>query len=227
MVERGGHRLAAADEELTGWYTAAVGVKAQSYDGGSGGGAFDSHEAHTGRLRAMRWLEGRPGVREWYDRVAATVGELDPEHRRVLGLVYTPRAGATWLSSELSTPWGGGSFVALAATLPRAEEAALRAGHVSVHSWWLVLEGTVPTRKRLEQLQSLLGRLRRECEALRLPALAAYDRLRVARIDQERKAAQEAREERARESTRRLEEVLGEVRRRSAARFERRLRRAS
>lgn len=206
---RNQRRFGKADDELVGWFAASIGVRAQTYERG-GSAAFDSNVAHGARLRALE-----QGGIAWFDRVAATIRQLAPEHRRVLVLVYTPHSWPTWLADALSTPWGGGSFVALASTLPRAAEAAMRSLKVervapaSVMSWF-------GSRGR-GGADELFRRLKSDGEEIRLAALAAYDALRVARLKREQAVERKAKEDRERANAKLLAEKLAGRRRKARA----------
>lgn len=207
-------QLVKADEELVDWGTSAIGVRAQGYEGGSSGHAFDSHEAHTGRLMAMRWLDGRPGARERWDAIAGTLMALDAPRRRVLEMVYRPRGVPAWLADALAVPWGGGSLVMLASTLPRASAAAKGASTLD----WMQRQGRGGST-------SLFKRLREEAERMRVDALRAYEILRVERVKDERAVTDSVRAIKEAERLRLLEEELGAKRRRSNERLDARMRR--
>lgn len=213
-------RYGKSDDELTGWFSAAIGCKAQSYD--SDGGGTDPNEQHYARLRSMA-----RGTMRWFDRVGDTVRLLPLAERRVLVLVYTPHSWPTWLQDALTTPWGGGNFVALAATTPRAANAAGKAGATSVHHW-LVSRGRGGANEReSKEMRDLFRRLKDDCEALRVPALAAYEALRVDRVKREQAAERQAKSLREAKNAALLEEHLGVCRRRARAKLDRRIRLAA
>ncbi len=208
--DRNRRRFGKADDELVGWFACAIGVKAQNIDANGSDG--NPEERHYSRLRAMN-----RGTMAWYDAVAATIGKLTPEHRQVIALVYTPHAAPTWLQDALSTPWGGGSLVQLAATLQRAQTAA----HARVPGQTVVDWLTARGRRAKDPL---LAALREDAEALRVAALTAYDPLRVDRVKREETAKREAARERERRNADLYAELTGRNRARDSARFERRLR---
>lgn len=224
--DRNRRRFGKADDELVGFFSAALGVKAQNLD--SSGGAFNSHEAHWGRLQAMQ-----RGQLAWYDAVAATLGQLPALHRRVLVVVYSPHAAPTWLQDALSTPWGGGSFVALATAQPRALTAAAERNGESI-AWDSTPKDAGPVSQRpvrygvvrksykggetvLDWLirrgrgasENLLKSLREDCEALRMPALAAYEELRKARVKAKLVADKERADKRSERNMRLYTELTG------------------
>lgn len=209
--QQGGHRYAKSDEELTGFFTAALGVKAQSYQG-NGGGAFDSAALHDQRLKAMR-----AGGMAWFDRVGRTLAQMPPLTRELLTTVYTPHAWPTWLADALSTPWGGGSFVLVAASLPRAATAAQR--ETGVLEWMLSRGRGGASDGEAKSLTALFRNLRDDAEALRMPAIAMYDLLRVARCKAEARERWEgvSTEQRRADRQRRRDEAEQEALRSSAA----------
>lgn len=237
----GGHRLAASDAELVGFFTAAVGVRAQQYEGS--GGAFSSSETHTSRLKAMRWLAPGtpPSAMVVRDRVASSLSMLSPAHRSVLVAVYTPHAWHAVAVVALASPWGGGSLVLLASTLPRASEVARKRkvgrphrlanllktlGHEDesererpeadeVLGWLLSLAVS-------DETTQLIGRLRKDAEALRMSALEAYEVVRRARVEAEGVEFRARKEARRRRGEELLAEEIGMSRRIARARFERR-----
>jgi len=209
----GGHRYASADAELAGFFTAALGVIAQGYEN-NGVQAFLSCHAHAVRILAIQ-----RGHMRWYDRVEATLLQLPAEHRRVLELIYRPHAWPTWLASELATPWGGGSMVALAATLTRATDAAGGGSAIG----WLVSRGRGGANDgEVKRLQGLFRRLREDAEGLRMKALAAYDILRIERVKRSQANEREVKAARERANADRLATMIGQSRAKSAARFTRR-----
>lgn len=207
--DRNQRRYGKADDELVGFFSSAIGVKAQNLD--SSGGAFNSNEAHWGRLQAMQ-----RGSLAWFERVGATIAKLTSAERRIVSLVYTPHGAPTWLADALSTTWGGGSFVRLAITLPRATQAAAQRSEGTTVLDWLSSRG-----RRAKD--ALLISLREDAEALRIPALQAYELLRVQRVKAEQIAEREAKRLREQRNAAMLEEVLGMSRRRARKRFELRL----
>lgn len=207
---RNQRRYGKADDELVGYFSSAIGVKAQNFD--SSGGGFNSHEAHYGRLRAIA-----RGDLAWFDRVGATLAALPAEHRHVLALVYRPHGAPTWLADALLPPWGSGSFVQLSLGLPRAVLAAAER-----KSGDTVLDFLVRRGRRAKD--ALLTSLREDAEALRLPALAAYDVLRVARVKAEQAADREAKRQREERNAKLYEEMTGRRLQKERARFERRMR---
>jgi hypothetical protein len=212
-----GHRYAKADFELAGFFTHAVGLKGQGYES-SGGIAFDSNSAAERQLKAMRWLSQAQSPIAWVDRVAATLGQLDDEHRRVLVLVYTPHAWpSTWLASALATPWGGGSLTSLALALPGASSA--------VRGWLLDVDR--PEEQERKRRESVCSKLVREAEGLRMAALIAYDALRVPRVKQEATTATARRFARYAANEALLVRVMGVAREKAATRFARKCRRAA
>lgn len=219
--DRNRRRFGKADDELVGFFSAAIGVRAQNLD--SNGGAFNSHDAHEGRLKAMAWLTGRVGAREWFDRVGSTLVQLPLEHRRLVVLVYTPHGAPTWLADALSTPWGGGSFVQLACALPRATLAAADR-HGGAIAWpkrgvvraqprdgQTVLDWLVARGRRAKD--ALLSSLREDGEALRMPALAAYEQLRIERVKAEQIVERDTKAARERANEDRYLKWLGKRRR--------------
>ncbi len=208
--DRNRRRFGKADDELVGWFACAIGVKAQNIDAGGGDG--NPEERHYSRLRAMN-----RGTMAWYDAVSATIGQLATEHRRVIGLVYTPHAAPTWLQDALATPWGGGNLVQLSTTLPRATTAAQARAPGQTVLDWLAARG-----RRAKD--PLLASLREDAEALRMSALTAYDPLRIDRVKREEVAKREASRERERRNADLYAELTGRNRARDSARFERRLR---
>lgn len=179
---RRAHRLAKADEELNGYYLSHLGVAAQGYENSVQ--AFVSANAHAARMLRMR-----KGTMAWWDRVDATLRLLPAEHRVVLTLVYTPHGWPTWLADALSPAWGGGSFVALSATLPRAATASEeRKSGQSILGWFAA-------RGRGSD-DALWRNLKDDCAKLRLAALEAYEVLRMTRIRDENEAEREAKRRR-------------------------------
>lgn len=220
--DRHRRRYGKADDELVGWFSAAIGVKAQSYEASTS--AFDPGRPHEARLRALA-----SGGMSWFDRIAATLAQLTPEHRRIIALVYTPHAAPTWLQDALSPPWGGGSFVQIATALPRATVAAQdrhrdvtwperRRGVVRVQpqDGRTVLDWLVARGRRAKDV--LLTSLREDAEALRMPAIAAYDVLRIARIKAEQVADKEAVERRSERNLALYSELVGKKRRKERER---------
>jgi hypothetical protein len=130
--------------------------------------------------------------------------------------VYAPHGAPTWLADALSTPWGGGSFVQLAIGLPRAALAAADRSEGRTVLDWLVARG-----RRAKD--ALLVSLREDCETLRVPALAAYDALRIARVKAEQEADRAAKVAREERNARLYTELTGRLRARAATRFERRM----
>jgi hypothetical protein len=179
-----------ADGEIAEYFTSALGVRAQSYE--HTGVAFDPRHGDDALVRQV-WK----GEMVRFDALAATMAQLTPDHRRRLGLVYTPHSWPTWLADALAPRWGGGSFVALAATLPRAASALLKRHPETPTSPPRVL-GFFMAQGR-GGADALFGKLREDCEAIRTTALDAYEVLRVARVQAEaaakraRKAALDAR----------------------------------
>lgn len=211
--DRNRRRFGKADDELVGWFSAAIGVKAQNLD--SNGGAFNSHDAHEGRLKAMAWLSGHVGSCEWFDRVAKTIARLEPGHRTVLVTVYTPHAAPTWLQDALSPPWGGGSFVQLACALPRASLAARDRVDGRTVGDWLATQGRGGAT-------ALLKHLKEDSEALRMPVLAAYEALRIARIKAEQVEERRLKGVREEKNAKRYLELCGVKRSKDRARRARR-----
>lgn len=210
---RNQRRYGKADDELVGYFSAAIGVKAQSYEPSTA--AFDPGRPHEARLRA---LSG--GGMRWFDAVGATLGQLEIDHRRVLAAVYAPHAWPTWLADALSTPWGGGSFVGLAGGLPRAALAArTREGGLTVLDW-LAKRGK--TAK-----DALMTSLREDCEALRLPALVAYDAFRIVRIKDGQVAERDRAARQSERNVRLYSDLTGRRYARERERFEARIRRGA
>jgi hypothetical protein len=206
----------AADAELAEYFTSAIGVRAQCYDAGGS----SAYNPTRGDDELVAQLE-RADVQR-HDVVALTLAQLLPAEQRVLELVYAPRSAPTWLADALSPVGWRGSYVALAATLPRGGE-ALRKRHPSA----VICPGAILTFLQGQgrgAADALLGKLRADCAAIHGKALAAYDVVRIERVRgqttrlrAERKAAESAR-------LARLDEELGRIRRRQAERFDSRLR---
>lgn len=210
---RNQRRYGKADDELVGYFSAAIGVRAQSYEPSTA--AFDPGRPHEARLKALAG-----GGMRWFDAVGGTLALLDVDYRRVLSAVYRPHAWPTWLADALSTPWGGGTFVALVGTLPRAALAAQsRDVGVTVLDW-LAKRGK--TAK-----DALLTSLREDGEALRMPALVAYDALRIARIKAAQVAERAAGERQSERNLQLYSELVGRRAKRQRERFEARLRRGA
>lgn len=193
--DRNRRRFGKADDELVSFFSAAIGVRAQNYD--SSGGGTDPNEWHYGRLRSMQ-----RGELARFDRIAATLRQLPSAARVVLVAVYTPHAAPTWLQDALSPPWGGGSFVALAQTTPRAALAAMNREPGQTVLDWLAQRGR---RAKDPLLQSL----RDDCEVSRLAALEAYEPLRVARIKADQVRDRDAAESRSRRNQELFSELVG------------------
>lgn len=206
--DRNRRRYGKSDEELVELFANALGVRAQNLD--SGGGAFDSDALH-----AMMLQSSSRGTMARHDGIRSTLERVEVEHRRVLVAVYTPHGAPTWLLDAFAPAWGGGSYIRLAASLPRATLAAAdRKPGTTVVDW-------MATRGRGDS--PLFRNLRDDAEALRLAALAAYDVVRVERVraDQERdRAAKVARDERNRKL---YLELTARSRTRRSSRFEARL----
>lgn len=224
-------RFTLADAELVGFFTASVGVRAQQYDA-CGGTAFDVHEAHTSKLKAMRWLApGSPAsamvVR---DRVASSLLELPRATLEVLTAVYAPHGWPLVVASALSTPWGGGSLTELAATLPLASRAAGGGNAVSVVEWLAVrIEriGRIELDRNRREAEVAFGKMvaewRSAAETLRMAALEEYEVVRRARVAAEVASYRAVRDNRRRKSEAMLAEELGMSRRIARARLERRM----
>lgn len=222
-------KLAKADEELSEYFTASIGVGAQQYEG-TIGGAFDSWNAHSAIFSKMK-----SRVIDDFDATAATLAQLEASHRQVIDLVYAPHGsgfsasdskveGPDLLALALSPRWGHGNFVRLALTLNRT-----RIAHEKQHP------GKSSDRARLlaflgfeagrgDKSASFFRRLREECEGPRTIAVEAYDALRVSRVEEEIRARRAARAEIERRNEKLLERDLGARRERERQRFERRLR---
>lgn len=210
---RNQRRYGKADDELVGWFSAAIGVKAQSYEPSTS--AFDPGRPHEARLRAL----SNGGMR-WFDAVGGSLALLEAEHRRVLAAVYTPHGWPTWLADALATPWGGGTFVSLVAGLPRAVLAARDRKEGLTVAGWLSASGRGAK-------DALLRSLRDDGEALRMPALVAYDALRIARIKAEQFETRAAAERRSEANFRLYSELVGRRGAKDRARFEARTRRSA
>lgn len=211
--DRNRRRYGKADDELTGFFSNAIGVKAQNINDDPKGG--DQNEWHYSRLRAMQ-----RGHMAWFDSVARTVVLLPVDHRKTVMAVYTPHAAPTWLQDALSPPWGGGSFVRLAAGLPRAVLAAAERQEGRTVLDWLSARG-----RRAKD--DLLTSLREDAEALRMPALAAYEALRKERIKSELAADSDRAKAKAERNMRLYSELVGRRARRDSERFARKTRRAA
>lgn len=211
--DRNRRRFGKSDDELVEYFANAIGVKAQNMD--NAGGAFDSNEAHYGRLAAMQ----RGHLRR-FDRTEATLARLSKEHRDVLVLVYTPHGAPTWLADALSPAWGGGSYVQLSIRQPRAKLAAKERPPGRTILDWLVVRGRTPK-------DPLLTSLREDSEDLRIAALEAYEVLRRERVKAEQQADRNAKQARDERNTALYHELTGRIRAKRTARFEAKLRRAS
>jgi hypothetical protein len=216
---RRAHRLARADAELAGYFTSNVGLKVGGFTAACA--KFNVDNAHEAMLRSMKWLSSVRSPNAWYDAVTATLRQLDAKLRARLVLVYAPHSWPTWLADALSPAWGGGSFVALAATLPRAAKAAEgRTSGQSVLGWF-------DARGRDQRNDALWRHLKDDCLTLRLEALEAYEPLRVARSKAEAELDRETKRAKSEKSMQKLTEVLGIARAKRAARFERKIKRAA
>lgn len=211
--DRNRRRYGKSDDELVEFFANAIGVKAQNMD--NAGGAFDSNEAHYGRLAAMK-----RGHLKRFDRTEATLLRLAKEHRDVLVLVYTPHGAPTWLADALSPAWGGGSFVQLAIRQPRAKLAAKDRPPGRTILDWLVVRGRTPK-------DPLLTSLREDAEDLRIEALDAYEILRRERIKVDQAADRDAKLARDERNERLYLELTGRIRAKQSARFESKIRSAS
>jgi hypothetical protein len=166
------HKLTKADEEISGFFTSAIGVKAQCYDTDARGG-FD------GEAMASGWLRSKI---DWYDRVAATLRQLPSGDRRVLELVYEPYGADQIVAIALGTPWGHGSFVRMASTSGIAMGAFLKRYPSELAPQPArLLEFFEREARRGNGAGMMFKRLRDECEETRRAALTAYDELRIAR----------------------------------------------
>ncbi len=214
-----GKQFLAADAELSDFFTSAIGVRAQSYE--PVGGAFDPR---VGDLALIHQIAH--GALARYDAVADTMAKLPAEHRRTLALTYAPHGWPTWLADALSPRWGRGCFVALAAALPRAVAAvAKRYPSEAPATAARCLEFFVDAGRG--GADQLFAKLREECDVLRDAALAAYDELRIARVEAEAGAKKAQRAAVEARGAALFAELMGRTDERATARFERRLRAAS
>lgn len=214
-----------ADDELSGFFTASVGVRAQNYD--TDGGERSIAEDHYRRLRAMKWLGAshERGIQAWYDAVRVTLGTIDRTHATLLANIYTPHGWPTWLADRLSAPWGRASFVVIASTTKTAEEAFTKqtgelATRERVAAWF-------PKLGRDTKHDAMFQKLRTQCEGDRREAMQAYDEARIAREKREGGEHKERTKLRKEAREKYLDDVLAlaEVKRRT--KFEAKLRRAS
>lgn len=202
-------RYQVADSELMEYYTAAVGVGAQKYDS-DGGDSFDSWSIHDRMFKSYR-----RGDMARVDAIGRTLAMISDEHRRTIKLVYEPHGWPPWLASRLSPSWGGGSFVALAATMPRAAE-----------MYTVATKDAYPTPAKVlswfqtRGMQLPAARLKTDCEAARTRALRAYSDAKKEIGHGVRKAKLEA----AAARERLLNEEIEKKRSRELAKFEARLR---
>jgi hypothetical protein len=98
--------LAAADKEVNEYFTTSLGVKAQSYDGGIGGGGGGSDGFVANAVMTDGHLR-RESTRT--ENAESMLNLISNEARRVLELVYYPRA-RSWVADHLKPEWGHGSF---------------------------------------------------------------------------------------------------------------------
>jgi|GEM_PF-4496967 len=207
------HRFADADRELSEHFTSALGVRAQGYEPAPQSG-FDVNEAHL----AAREVRHRREL-ERFGAVEATLARIDPESRRVLRLIYTPHGAPGYLGFALATRWGGGTFVALAAEMPRAAKAWAKATpRAATLAQFLVDEAG-----RGDATKSFFARLVDDCEQPRVRALQAYEEVRRERLVLERARRVELAQRRADD----LAELAGRRLRKERERFDARLRSAS
>lgn len=186
-----------ADEEICGFFTSSVGIKAQNYEGGNGA-TFDSNAMHAAKLKTMGWMTKRRSDIEQHMLVEVTLMQLHAEDQRVARLVYTPHAWPSWLASALSVPWGHGSLVALAAVHPMVTERARKQTDGSIIGWMLA-QG---------REESFWRKVKEVTERSRLHMLRRYDEIRTLRdrADDAERRAEKA--HRRAENQRLLEEVL-------------------
>ena len=92
--------LRQAEDELVGYFTGAIGVRAQNYDafGTGDGGSFDPDGAFVDRLPSQRAAIAH------CDRVTATLAQLDGWNRWILRRLYEPRR---WCADLLASALNG------------------------------------------------------------------------------------------------------------------------
>jgi hypothetical protein len=170
----GGHRYAAADEELTGFFLATAGARGCEWEVSGGKVPFDANSAAERMLTRCCWLSAGPqSLQRRCDSIAATLAQLDSGDQAVLTLVYTPHAWPSWWAANaLSSPWGGGSLAGLALSLPGSSSA--------VRGW--LLDRDIPPKQELERREGICRKLRNAASGLREAALASYAPVMAARI---------------------------------------------
>lgn len=239
--------LREADIELSNHFTAAIGVRAQSYE--RFGGSFDPRRSDDGLVAQL----GRHDVK-LFDAVAATFARVEAAHRRVLELVYAIGAGALHedavkdgllvvgivadekgerdplglLKVRLRPSWGFGTFMHLATRQKRVLTAFRKRYPDHSPDAGAVVDFLAAEAGHGYEKDNFFNALCRDCEDLRTPALAAYDRLRVDRVKVAKAARDEEKQRRDRQldarNARFREQLRAEREVRAAARFDQRLR---
>lgn len=174
------HRLSASDRDLVTFYTSAIGLQAQRYEPCGEGGTYDAHDAQI-RLCQRGELVG-------VDRIRARLGVVAREHREhheTLRLIYGRGAGAIErgakdgavdvrpLVLELAPRWGHGSFVGIVHRVERATRAWDKRRRLGETLLEFLAREAEPKRKK--ESGTFFRQLVTDCEAIRTPALAAYD----------------------------------------------------
>lgn len=169
-----------AETELAGFFTSALGVAAQSYDG-FGGKEHDTNDAHL-RLRN----DGYRRALQQHAQVECTLALVPFAIRETLRAVYEPHGWSGFLA--LAFPHRFGSFVGLAIKTDRARE---RCGKQTPRDWleWQAGLGEKAPR-------SLFRAIAEECTERHRAALASYEPHRRARVEDAKKRHREAKVER-------------------------------
>lgn len=212
------HKFSAAEDEVVAFFCTGVGVRAQSYETGSG--SLDP----LALLPAERATTlGRASEADRVVLVGQTLAGLPVEHREVLRLVYQPRRHP-WLEFALTPQKDRGTFVWLATHTDRARAAWKKAfpddprhpRPETILSWIEGLGKALDVGKRLAAWMP-------ECESRRSHALAAYEPLRAQRSigDAEKAKARKQATRQASESY--VDGLLDESAKRRARAFERKL----
>jgi hypothetical protein len=226
--------LRIADAEVAEYFTAAIGVRAQSYEPAQtvhAGGDADLSLLSRGAMRA----------RARHAAIDRSMRELDRTSRGVLELVYGYGAGALsadagqcdglvkgrdgsqdalgLLRVALAPKWGRGSFLRLALLQPRAIEAYAKRHDGKQPSADVLLTFLCAEAGLGQARTGFFVALRNECERPRRRALAAYEGFRLQRVELEKQEA------RAREADREraFDAAMGKVHAAQHARLSRRM----
>lgn len=225
MNESNGHRYAKADEELTDYFTSAVGLSAIPYEPRSTGGEYE------GDVNLLKPQNTKAMARHSAAETSLALVSLDV--RLTVTLVYAPHGtgfgrlagveGPDLLAMALVPPWGGGSFVRLAMASERVLRAYARRHPGTSMDPGRLLGFLAAEAGFGEPKARFFKAVREECEGHRLNALAAYDVVRQDRVGREvmQRAAQR------RKANELYEFHREKARAREAIRFERMIRGAA